>query len=170
MTTHQLLARIPPHTDRWDRRACSHRFAGTVSESMDLQKHEKSNHCISHFSKTSKGYTCAYTVLFCVIICFYSKLANDHRYLYTDNRGVDSGIKHSDRVRVSHRYHRVVHNVPGIGVNTNHRSPGRTDSVNHVLQSTEKSGLKKIRVSFLILLWYRTINLGHMGGSNLNAE
>lgn len=152
MTTRQLLAKIPPHTDRWDQRACSHRFAGTLSESMGLQKHEKSNYCVFHFSKTGKGYTCAYTNLFCVIICFNSKLANDHRYLYTDIRDVGSGIKHSDRVRVSRGYHWIVHNVPGIGVNTNHCSPGRTYSVNHILQSTEKSGLKKIRVSFLILL------------------
>lgn len=49
MTTHQLLARIPPHTDSWDRRACSHRFDGTVSVSMDLQKHEKSTNSISQY-------------------------------------------------------------------------------------------------------------------------
>lgn len=70
---------------------------------------------------------------FCVIICFYSKLVNDYRYLYIDNRGVDSGIKYSDCVRVFYRYYWVVYNVFGIGVNINYCFFGWIDFVNYVL-------------------------------------
>lgn len=101
MTTHQLLARIPPHTDSWDRRACSHRFDGTVSVSMDLQKHEKSTNSISKYRVNMY----IYHIFFCIVmhlIVRTSILANDdHRYIYTNIRDVGSGPKHSDRVRVS---------------------------------------------------------------------
>lgn len=138
MTTHQLLARIPPHTDSWDRRACSHKFAGTVSVSMDLQKHEKSTNSISQYRVNMY----IYHIFFCIVmhlIVTISILANDdHRYIYTNIRDVGSGPKHSDRVRVSRGDPWIVHSVPGIGVNTHQCSTGRTDSVDHVLQSTPK--------------------------------